>query len=88
MSVGIILSGGKQYLVHEGDKIIVERIAAEPETMLEFADLLHGKTVKAKVLNHDRHDKIRVVKFKSKVRYLKRRGHCQLQSKIQIESIE
>ena len=88
MSVAIITTGGKQHLVHEGDKIIVERLEAEAETVLDFPDALHGKTVKARVLSHDRAEKVAVVKFRSKVRYLRRRGHRQHQSHLQIESIQ
>lgn len=88
MAVAVIQTGGKQYLVHVGDEVIVERLIAEPETAVDFSDLLHGKTVKTTVLAHDRAEKIRIVKFKSKVRYLRRQGHRQLQTRIRVESIQ
>lgn len=88
MSVAIIATGGKQYLVHVGDSVVVERVDATEEAVLEFPDLLHGKTVTARVVGHDRHEKVRVVKFRSKVRYLRRRGHRQLNSQLRIESIQ
>lgn len=88
MAVAVIQTGGKQYLVHEGDQLEIEKLSAEPETQVDFSDLLHGKTVKAKVVKHDRADKIRIVKFKSKVRYLRRQGHRQPLTAIRIESIQ
>ncbi|MEK7460693.1 MAG: 50S ribosomal protein L21 [Patescibacteria group bacterium] len=87
MSVAVIQTGGKQHLVHVGDEVIIEQLTAEPETVVDFSDILHGKTVKATVVKHDRADKIRIVKFKSKVRYLRRAGHRQQQTHIRIESI-
>ena len=88
MAVAVIQTGGKQYLVHEGEELAIERLTAEPETHIDFSDILNGKTVKATVVKHDRADKIRIVKFKSKVRYLRRRGHRQHQTMIRIESIK
>ena len=88
MAVAVIQTGGKQYIVHEGDELTIEKLTAEPETKVDFSDLLHGNTVKASVVKHDRADKIRIVKFKSKVRYLRRRGHRQPQTTIRIESIQ
>lgn len=87
MSTAVIATGGKQYLVHEGDEVTIERLVGEPEATLVFDDLLHGKKVTAKLIGHDRHDKVHVVKFKSKVRYLRRAGHRQLTSQIRVESI-
>ncbi len=88
MSVAVILTGGKQYLVHPGETLLVERLAVEPEAVVDFPDILHGKTVKATLVSHDRAKKVRVVKFKSKVRYLRRQGHRQANSLIRIESIQ
>lgn len=87
MAVAVIQTGGKQYLVREGDRLTVEKIVAEPETNLEFTDLLHGKTVQAKIVAHSRADKIHIVKFKAKVRYLRRKGHRQPQTSLMIEDI-
>ncbi len=87
MSVAVIATGGKQYVVHEGDEFTVEKLKAAPDETVTFTDLLHGKSVSAKVLGAGRDEKVRVVKFRSKVRYLRRRGHKQLHTKVKIESI-
>lgn len=87
MAVAVIATGGKQYLVHEGDLLEVEKLESEADKTLEFPDILNGKTVSATVMGHDRHDKVQVVKFKSKVRYLRRRGHRQALTKLRIDTI-
>ncbi len=102
MNYAIIKTGGKQYKVAEGDVITVERLATQPNETITFSDvLLHvndgesvfgqptisGFTVTGKVLDHIRGEKIRVAKYKAKVRYRRVTGHRQELSKVQIESI-
>lgn len=102
MNYAVIKTGGKQYKVAEGDVITVERVATQPNDTITFSDvLLHiagdqatfgqptisGFTVTGKVLEHLRGEKIRVAKYKAKVRYRRVTGHRQELSKIQIESI-
>lgn len=86
--VAVIATGGKQYLVREGDELAVEKLTTEAEATVDFTDLLHGKAVSAKVLGNMRDPKVRIVKFKSKVRYLRRAGHRQHKTRIRIESIK
>lgn len=85
--LAVIETGGKQYLVKPGAELVVEKIAAEEKSSVDLKDLLHGKTVKAKVLEHFRTPKLLVIKFKPKVRYLRRHGHRQWQTRIRIEKI-
>lgn len=87
MSVAVIATGGKQYVVREGDQFVIEKLPAAVDETVQFTDLLHGKTVAAKIVSHDRTQKVRVVKFRSKVRYLRRHGHRQAQTTVKIESI-
>lgn len=87
LAVAIIQTGGKQYLVHEGEELSIERLAVQPEAKLDFTDLLHNAKVTAKVVAEMRAAKIHVRKFKSKVRYLRRRGHRQHQTRLLIEKI-
>lgn len=47
-----------------------------------------GASVKARVLEHERGDKIIVFKYKPKVRYRRKKGHRQHYTKLAIESIE
>lgn len=86
-SVAVIATGGKQYVVREGDQIQVEKLASGMDETIAFDDLLHGKKVSAKVVGAGRDPKVQVVKFHSKVRYLRRRGHQQPHTKLKIESI-
>ncbi len=87
MAVAVIATGGKQYLVREGDELDIERLVAEPETSIDFTDILNGKVVKALVVRHDRDEKVNILKYKSKVRYIRRQGHRQSITNIKIESI-
>jgi large subunit ribosomal protein L21 len=50
--------------------------------------VVKGATVEAKVLEHGKGKKVRVVKYKPKVRYLKERGHRQPYTKLEIVSIK
>lgn len=102
MNYAVIKTGGKQYKVAEGDVITVERLTTTPNETVTFSDvLLHvadgqpvfgqptisGFTVTGKVLEHLRGEKIRVAKYKAKVRYRRVTGHRQELSKVQIESL-
>jgi len=98
----VITTGGKQYKVVEGDVIEVEKIGqgsgpiSFDEVLLvkKDNDLVIGKPmvekakVKGQVLGNFKGKKIRVVKFKSKSRYLRTRGHRQEKTKVKIEKID
>ncbi len=101
MKQAIIKTGGKQYLVKEGDILYVERIKLEKGKRVELdtlavyeqggkADIgtpLLDRKVQAEVLEEVKGDKIRVARFKAKVRYRKVRGHRQILTKIKILKI-
>src|ERR1700722_18914241 len=96
----IVKTGGKQYRVERGQHLLVERLAAEEgasvalqplmyrseETVFD-ADGLEQVQVTAKVLGHERGEKLRVVKFKPKRGYKRRTGHRQELTRIQIVDI-
>lgn len=98
----VIKTGGKQYKVAEGQTISVEKLAGEKDSKVAFDQILAlgGETVvvgtplveKAKVtgklLETYKDKKIRIVKFKSKSRYLKINGHRQQKSRVLIEKIQ
>lgn len=100
--MAVIKSGGKQYLVRENDEVVVDRISAdkssdiELETLAVFEDegakidlgypLVKSK-VKARIVENVKGDKIRVSRFKAKVRYRKVKGFRPHLSKIKILSI-
>ena len=86
----VVKTGGKQYRVAAGDKIKVEQIAADvgQEIVLEQVvavfdgdtvklgtPLVAGASVKAKVLAHGKHDKVRIFKMRRRKHYQKRQGH-------------
>lgn len=94
--------GGKQYLVKEGDVLYVEKLPVKEGDKVEFDTLAiyDEKTQKAeigqpvlktkvegKVLEQLKGDKIRVARFKAKVRYRKVKGHRQFLSKVKITKI-
>lgn len=102
MKYAVIKTGGKQYRVTEGDIIEVDRLDAKEglvtfdSVLLLVSDenveigkpLISDARVKAKLLEQKRGDKIRVAKFKSKVRYRRVSGFRAELSKVQIEKIE
>ncbi len=99
----VIKVGGKQYKVTEGETLVVDRLLSNGKSgILEFKDVLLlfsdqglvvGKpkvekvSVVAKVVEDFKDKKVRVVKFKSKSRYLNVRGHRQQKTKVLIEKI-
>ena len=96
----IVKTGGKQYRVERGQRLLVERlpdaegasVALQPllyrseETVLDEAGLSKVK-VTAKVLSHERGEKLRVFKFKPKRGYKRRTGHRQELTQIEVTSI-
>ena len=99
----IIKTGGKQYKVSEGDTLMIEKLeTAEGESVvfdqvLTYVNdtdvkvgqpLVAGASVKAKVLEHGKGEKILVFKYKAKSNYRRRQGHRQPFTKIEIEKIE
>ena len=96
----IVRTGGKQYRVEKGQRLLVERMAAEQgsEVALEPLMLRSDETVldeqglgsvkvTAKVLAHVRGEKLRVFKFKPKRGYRRRTGHRQSLTRIEITEI-
>ncbi len=102
MKYAVIKTGGKQYKVSEGDVIEIDRLDAKEgpvtfdEVLLSVSDgnvelgkpFVTNAKVSAKVLGHIKGDKIRVAKFKSKVRYRRVTGFRAALSKVEIEKIE
>ncbi len=98
----IIVTGGKQYNVSEGDVIYIEKLNAEAEETVRFEQVLAvvdgenskfgtptvaGAAVEAKVLKNGKGKKIRVFKYRSKKDSKSLRGHRQPYTKVQIEKI-
>ncbi|PID66418.1 MAG: 50S ribosomal protein L21 [Gammaproteobacteria bacterium] len=98
----VIKTGGKQYRVKEGQVIRVETLRAEEGDTVDFSEVLmladgddikigaptvKGAKVSAKVLEHGRHKKIDIIKFKRRKHHMKRQGHRQNYTAVRIESI-
>ena len=88
MTYAVIETGGKQYRVEKGTKLCVELLEAAIGTALKFADILGGKTVTAKVLEHGRGKKLDIFKYKPKKNYRRRIGHRQPFTQLLIEEIK
>jgi large subunit ribosomal protein L21 len=98
----VIKTGGKQYVVTEGQQLNIEKLDLEPGQTVEFETLLISnedgssceigapvlsKSVKAEVVLNDRADKVSVIKFKRKVRYRRNVGHRQPFTRVKITKI-
>lgn len=82
----IISASGRQYLVRPSSVIRVGKLAKEGKTHA-FTDLLAGKKVQATVLSQGRTAKVAVRKFKSKVRYLRRKSYRAPETTLHIDKI-
>lgn len=98
----VIKTGGKQYRVTNGLKFKVEQIpadvgaevtldqvlmAGEGESVKIGAPFLAGATVKATVISHGRHDKVKIFKMRRRKHYQKHQGHRQNYTELRIDSI-
>ena len=102
MKLAIIKTGGKQYIVKEGDKLKVEKIDAPEGADIKFDDILliadkdvkigapivKDAEVKAKVLKQGRSKKVIVFHYHSKTRYKKKAGQRQRFTEVEIKEIK
>ena len=96
-SYAIIMVGGKQYRVREGDKLLVDRLSAEegktfhPNLLFVGgdgkADLKPKAQVTAKVVGHVLGEKVQIGKYKAKKGYQRHAGHRSRLTEIEIQSI-
>jgi large subunit ribosomal protein L21 len=96
----IVKTGGKQYRVERGQRLLIERLAVEEGADVALKPILYRseeavfdkaglKKVKvtAKVLGHVRGERLRVFKFKPKRGYKRRTGHRQDLTQIEVTEI-
>ena len=98
----IVKTGGKQYRVSEGDVLRLETLEAGTGDAIEFdqvlmvgegADvkigtpLVEGGKVTATVKSHGRGKKVEIIKFRRRKQYLKRQGHRQWFTELEITGI-
>ena len=102
MKHAVIVTGGKQYRVAEGDVIYVEKLDADAGETVTFDKVLcvtdeessvvgtpvvAGATVTAKVEKNGKSAKVRVYKMKPKKGYRRTQGHRQPYTKLTVETI-
>jgi large subunit ribosomal protein L21 len=98
----VIQTGGKQYRVSEGATLKVEKINAEEGASVELDRVLlvadgddvkvgtpyvDGGKVTATVKSHGRAPKVRIIKFRRRKHHMKRQGHRQWFTEIQVTGI-
>ena len=98
----VFATGGKQYRATTGDKLKIEKLDAEKGATVELDQVLmvgegedvkigtpylKGGKVTATVVEHGRGDKVRIIKFKRRKHHMKRMGHRQDFTRIEITGI-
>ena len=98
----IIVTGGKQYKVSEGDVIYIEKLDNEAGDTVKFEQVLaiidgekatfgtpvvEGASVEAKIVKNGKGKKVRIFKYNPKKVYRKRQGHRKPYTKIKIGKI-
>ena len=98
----VIQTGGKQYRVSEGDTLKVEKLGADEGASLDLDKVLmiangedikvgtpyvEGGKVTATVKSHGRGKKVTIIKFKRRKHHMKRQGHRQWYTELEITGI-
>ena len=98
----VIVSGGKQHRVKEGETLKLEKLEVETGGNVEFdrvlliadgdkvqvgAPVVDGAKVTAEVVGHGRHKKVKILKFKRRKHHMKQMGHRQWFTELKITSI-
>ena len=98
----IIETGGKQYKVNTGDIVFIEKLDAAESDEIKFdrvialhndkdlkvgAPYIKGASVDATVLKNGKGKKINILTYKPKKGYMRRKGHRQPYTKVQIGAI-
>jgi large subunit ribosomal protein L21 len=90
----VVRTGGKQYRVAAGDKIVVDRMDGEAGARISLGDVLFasegaaaGLTVAAEIVAQAKADKIIIFKKKRRHNYRRRNGHRQQHTILKILSV-
>ena len=100
MKKAVIVTGGKQYIVREGETLEIERLK-DVKDSVTFVPLLvidedevtigtpevTGATVKVTVVEETKADKVTAIRYKAKKRVHKVHGHRQIQTRIKVDTI-
>ena len=98
----VIVTGGKQYTVSEGDVLFIEKLNVEAEETVKFeqvvavldgenskigAPVVEGAVVEAKAIKNGKAKKVTIFKYKAKKNEKKKIGHRQPYTKVEITKI-
>lgn len=98
----VIVTGGKQYTVAEGDTLYIEKLNAEEGATVKFDQVLavldgenskigtpvvEGAAVEGKVVKNGKGKKLVVFKYKAKKNEKSKKGHRQPYTKVEITKI-
>jgi large subunit ribosomal protein L21 len=98
----VIMTGGKQYRVEQGEVLRVEKLGVEAGASFDFDKVLmvgegeqvqvgspvvEGARVSATVRSHGRADKVHIIKFRRRKHYMRRQGHRQSYTEIEVTGI-
>ncbi|HSH40822.1 MAG TPA: 50S ribosomal protein L21 [Arenicellales bacterium] len=98
----VIKTGGKQYRVAPGDKLRIEKLKAAEGESVEFDQVLMvgdgddvkigapyvaGGKVTAVVTAQGRGKKIEIIKFRRRKHHMKRQGHRQAYTELEIKEV-
>lgn len=98
----VVKTGGKQYRVSEGDRLRVETLEAEAGASIQLDSVLmvgegdsvtvgtpmvSNASVTAKVIDHGRGKKVNIIKFRRRKHHMKRMGHRQNYTEVEITGI-
>ena len=97
----VIVTGGKQYTVSEGDVLFIEKLNNEAGDEIKFDKVLailgdepkfgtpvvEGASVDASVVKNGKGKKVVIFKYKPKKGYRLRQGHRQPYTKVEIKKI-
>ena len=98
----VIVTGGRQYRVMQGETLRVEKLEGDVGAAINFdqvlllgsgeditvgAPLVGGALVAAKIVSHGRGEKVRIIKFRRRKHHQKQMGHRQYYTEIEITGI-
>ncbi len=98
----VIKTGGKQYRVNVGEVLKIEQLSADVGSHVTFNEILMladgenltvgtpliaNASVQAVIMEHGRHKKIKIIKFRRRKHHMKRMGHRQNYTQIKITAI-
>lgn len=98
----VIKTGGKQYTVKAGDVLKIELLPEDAGKEIKFTEVLMladgdkitcgapfiaKAFVSAEVIDHGRHKKVKIIKFRRRKHHMKQMGHRQYYSQVKITAI-